>query len=80
MQQLIQPKRAESILWMTEPVERQECDVREYEQRCGKTLDVDVKTGVILALAALQVQDHCHLNSHVLRSCAQVRTIFFDYC
>ena len=54
--------------------------MREYEQRCGKTLDVDVKIGVILALAALQVQDHCHLNSHILRSYAQVRTIFFDYC
>ena len=44
MQHLLQPKRAESIL-QTEVVERWECDVREYEQRFGKTLDEDVKMG-----------------------------------
>ena len=49
-----QPKRAESILQTTEAVERWDCDVREYEQRFGKTLDEDVKIGVILALAPLQ--------------------------
>ena len=76
----LQPKRAESILQTTEAVERWECDVREYEQRFGKTLDEDVKIGVILALAPLQVQNHCHLNSHILRSYAQVRTMLFDYC
>ena len=80
MQFLLQPKRAESILQTTEAVERWECDVREYEQRFGKTLDEDVKIGVILALAPLQVQNHCHLNSHILRSYAQVRTMLFDYC
>ena len=40
----------------------------------------DVKTGVIFASAPPQVQNHCHLNSHILRSYAQVRTILFDYC
>ena len=55
MQYLLQPKRAESILQTTEAVERWECDVREYEKRCGKTSDEDVKIGVILALAPLQV-------------------------
>ena len=54
MQYLLQPKRAESIPQTTEAVERWECDVREYEQRFGKTLDQDVKIGVILALAPLQ--------------------------
>ena len=39
MQYLLQPKRAESILQTTEAVERWECDVREYKQRFGKTLD-----------------------------------------
>ena len=80
MQYLLQPKRAESILQTTEAVERWECDVRAYEQRFGKTLDEDVKIGVILALAPLQVQNHCHLNSHIVRSYAQVRTMLFDYC
>ena len=54
--------------------------MREYEQRFGKTLDEDVKIGVVLALAPLQVQNHCHLNSHILKSYAQVRTMLFDYC
>ena len=80
MQYLLQLKRAESILQTTEAVERWECDVREYEQRFGKTFDEDVKIGVILALAPLQVQNHCHLNSHILKSYAQVRTMLFDYC
>ena len=80
MQYLLQLKRAESILQTTEAVERWECDVREYEQRFGKTFDEDIKIGVILALAPLQVQNHCHLNSHILRSYAQVRTMLFDYC
>ena len=80
MQYLLQPKRAESILQTTEAVERWECDVREYEQRFGKTLDEDVKIGVILALAPLQVQNHCHLNSHLLRCYAQVGTMLFDCC
>ena len=80
MQYLLQPKRAESILQATEAVERWECDVREYEQRFGKTLDEDVKIGVILALAPLQVQNHCHLNSHILKSYEQVRTMLFDCC
>ena len=71
MQYLLQPKRAESILQTTEAVERWECDVREYEQSFGKTLDEDVKLGVILALAPLQVQNHRHLNSHILKSYAR---------
>ena len=80
MQFLSQPKRAESILQTTETVERWECDVREYEQRFGKTLDGDVKIGVILALAPPQAQNHCHLNSRILKSYAQVRNMLFDYC
>ena len=80
MQFLLQLKRSESILQATEAVERWECDVREYEQRFGKTLNEDVKIGVILALAPPQVQNHCHLNSHILKSHAQVRTMLFDYC
>ena len=80
MQYLLQPKRAESILQTTETVQTCECDVREYEERFGKTLDEDVKTGVILALTPLQVQNHCHLNSHNLKSYAQVRTMLFDCC
>ena len=52
----------------------------EYEQRVGKTLDEDVKIGVILALAPPQVQNHCHLNSHILKSYAQFRTMLFDSC
>ena len=80
MQYLLQPKCAESVLQTTEAVERWECDVREYEQRFGKTLDEDVKIGVILALAPLQVQNRCHLNSHILKSYAQGRTMLFDHC
>ena len=53
---------------------------REYEQRFGKTLDEDVKIGVILALAPSQVQNHCHLKFHILKSSAQVRTMLFDFC
>ena len=79
MQNLVQPNSAESILQTTEAVERWECDVREYEQRLGKTLDEDVRTGVILALAPHQVQNHCHLNSHILKSYAQVRMLFDCY-
>ena len=37
MQYLLQSKRCESILQTTEAAERWECDVREYEQRFGKT-------------------------------------------
>ena len=48
---------------------RVEKGTRENEQRFGKTLDEDVKIGVILALAPLQVQNHCHLYSHILRCC-----------
>ena len=63
MQYLLEPKRAESILQTTESVERWACDVRDYEQGFGKTLDEDVKIGVTLALAPPQVRNHCHLNS-----------------
>ena len=80
MQYLLQPKRDESIPQTTEAVERWECDVREYEQRFGKTLDEDVKIGVILPLAPFQVENHCHWNSHILKSYAQVRTMLLDYC
>ena len=59
---------------------RTEVRLREYEQRFGKNLDEDVKIGVILALAPPQGQNHCHLNSHILRSYAQVRTMLFDHC
>ena len=52
---LLKPKRAESILLTTEAVERWDCDVGQNEQRFGKTSDKDVKIGVILALAPLQV-------------------------
>ena len=43
-------------------------------------LDEDVKIGVIFTLAPLQVQNHCHLKSHILKTYAQVRTMLFDYC
>ena len=69
-QYMLQPKRSESIQQTTEAVERWECEAREYEQRFGKTLDQDVKIGVILALAPLQVQNHCQLHSHILKSYA----------
>ena len=72
MQYLFQPKRSESILQTTEAVER--WNVRECEQRFGKTLDEDVKIGVILALAPPQVQNHSHLKSHILKSYEQVKT------
>ena len=80
MQHLLQPKLSVSILQTTEAVERWKCDVREYEPRFGKTLDEDVKISVILALAPPQVQNHCHLHSHVLKSYAQVSTMLFDCC
>ena len=82
MQHLLQPKRAEWILQTTETVEKWECDVREYEQRFGKTLDEDVKIDVIFALAPSQVQNHYRLNTHThtLKSYAQVRTMLFDNC
>ena len=38
------------------------------------------KISVILALAPLSVQNHFLVNSHILKSCAQVRTMLFDYC
>ena len=44
---LLHPKRSESILQTIGAVERWECDVREKEQRFGKTLDEDDKIGVI---------------------------------
>ena len=48
--------------------------------RFGKTLDEDVKIGVLLALAPPQLQNHCHSNSHILKSYAQVRTMLLGYC
>ena len=38
------------------------------------------KIGVVLVLSPAQVQVHCHLNSHILKSYTQVRTMLFDYC
>ena len=46
-----------------ESVERCGCDVREYEKSFGKTLDDDVKIGVILSLAPASALHHCHLSS-----------------
>ena len=80
IQFLLQPKRALSVLQKTETVERWKCDTRECEQRFGKTLDEDVEVGVILALVPSQEQNHSHLNSHILKIYAQVRTVLFDYC
>ena len=79
MQCLSQLKRSETILQTTETVERWRCDVREYELRFGNNLDEDIKIGVT-PLALPQVQNHCHLNSHILMSIAQVRTMLFDFC
>ena len=76
MQYLPQPKRFESMLQTT----GWECDEREHEQRSGNTLDVEVKIGVICALAPPQVQNHCHLNSHIQKRYAPVRTVLFNYC
>ena len=75
MQYLLQPKRAETILRSSPEMGMRR---EEYEQRVGKTLDEDVKIGVILALAPPQVQNHCHLNSHILKSYAQFRTMLFN--
>ena len=60
---LLQSKRSVAVAQTTRTVERWECDVREYECRFGKALEEDGKIGVILALALLSAQNHCHLNS-----------------
>ena len=80
MQYLLQRKRPESIVWATEAVQRWDCDVRDHEQRFGKVQDEDVKILVILALAPSRAQNHCHLNSHTVKSCGEGRTTLFDYC
>ena len=68
MQNLLPPKRSDAGAHTTLTVERWEFDVREYEARFGNALDV--KIGVILALAPPSVQNYCHLSSHILKSCA----------
>ena len=39
------------------------------------TVSEDVKIGVIFARAPPSVQNHCHFNSHILKSCVQDRTM-----
>ena len=68
MPYLLPLKRSDAGAQTTLPVERWECDVREYEPRFGNALDEDVKIGVILALAPPSVQNYCHLSSHILKS------------
>ena len=80
MQCSLQPKSSDAVAQTTETVERWECAAREHEQRFGKALDEDVKIDVIFALAPLSEQNHCHLNSHILKSHAQVGTMPFDCC
>ena len=57
---------------------RQPRDGRMRRERVRKKIRQDVgldeKIGVILAWAPPRMQNHCHLNSHILRSHAQVRT------
>ena len=53
---------------------------REYEQKFGTALDEDVKIGVFLALTPPSVQNHCHSNSHILKSNTHVSTMLFDCC
>ena len=53
---------------------------REYEQKIGNALDEDGKVGVFLALTLPSVQNHCHSNSHILKSNTHVSTMLFDCC
>ena len=50
------------------------------EERFGKALDEDFKIGVMLAPAPPPAQNHCHLNSHILKVFAQARTMPFESC
>ena len=68
-------KRSDAVAHTKETVERWKCDVRENEQRFWKTLGEEV-----LALAPISVRNRCHLNSHILKSNTQVRTMHFDSC
>ena len=68
MQQLLQPRRADSVGDAMEPVERWEYDVRTYEARFSKTLDDDIKIGVILSTAPTAVQSRCRLRAPDLKS------------
>ena len=74
MQYLLQPRRPEKIPQTTEAVERWDGVVGELEQSFDKMLDENVRIGVVLALEQFQEQNHCHLNSHTLKSYEQVRT------
>ena len=55
-------------------------DVRKYIEGFGKALNEDVRIGVIFALAPSSVRHHCHLNSHMQKTYAQVRTMLCYNC
>ena len=80
MQYLLQPKRSDAVA----PIDRRSnagsVTWREYEQKFGNALDEDVKIGVFLALTPPSVQNHCHSNSHILKSNTHVSTMLFDCC
>ena len=58
-------------------------NMREFLSWVHRHYRIDVTTSTRLTVSSkvsLQVQNHCHLNSHTRKSNAQVRTILFDYC
>ena len=74
-------RRVRDVVFVTAETFRVDpADVREYEQGFGKNLNEDVNIGVMQTLAAPQVQNNCHLNPHILKSYAQVRTVLFHCC
>ena len=56
------------------------CDVRNTNRDSARRWTKRWEMGVILALAPPQAQHHSHLNSPILKSYAQVRTMLFEEC
>ena len=79
MQYVLQPKRAEPILRTTEAVERWECDMRgTRNKRFGKTFGRRRQERCHTCVGTAASSEPLHLNSHILKSYAQGRTMLLD--
>ena len=79
MRQLLQPQKPNDISGTRESIEKWERDVRDYETRFQKSFDEDVKIGVVIDMAPLSVQQHCHLNAGDIKTYPQIRRIILDF-
>ena len=78
LQKLLRPDKRESFGKTVACIEKWEREVKDYESNFKKSIDADIKIGVLSYLAPPKVEEHLHLHADKYENYADARKLIVD--